>query len=187
MKSVDWKMYSKPGKKEVNKIKKTNRNIQDFFSKADIKLATPEDKWCKDTESMDFPEVRECLHRKTVSSGVASNALSKDLEASKAGGVNIDTDLGASDVRHVDIDTDLGASGDGDVDIDTDLGASGNGDVDIDTDSEIDIGSDEEDVAMDEVQACEDHNSKCRLDYHLRTFQDIGRYMNAKESDRSQN
>ena len=91
--------------------------------------------------------------------------------------MNIDTDLGASDVRHVDIDTDLGASGDGDVDIDTDLGASGNGDVDIDTDSEIDIGSDEEDVAMDEVQACEDHNSKCRLDYRLRTFQDIGRYV----------
>ena len=36
---------------------------------------------------------------------------------------------------------------------------------------------DEDDIAMDEVQACEDHTSKCRLDYRLRTFQTIGRDM----------
>jgi hypothetical protein len=35
-KSVDWKVYSKPGKKEFDKIKITNRNIQDFFSKASV-------------------------------------------------------------------------------------------------------------------------------------------------------
>ena len=35
-KGVDWKVYSKPGKKEIEKIKKTNRNIKDFFSKASV-------------------------------------------------------------------------------------------------------------------------------------------------------
>ena len=120
--------------------------------------------------------------------------IDTNLGASKAahGDDDIDTDLGACKAAHGDddIDTDLGASGDGDNDIDKDFGDT-ESDVNIDADSSSDVAMDEEDVsldkedvaldeeddALDEVQACEDHNSKCRLDYRLRTFQDIGRYM----------
>jgi hypothetical protein len=47
----------------------------EIFTTEDIKLATPEDKWCKDTESIDFPEVRKCPHRKTVASGVTDRDI----------------------------------------------------------------------------------------------------------------
>ena len=38
-KGVDWKLYHKPGKKEMDKIKKSNKNIKDFFSKASVSKA----------------------------------------------------------------------------------------------------------------------------------------------------
>ena len=39
-------------------------------------------------------------------------------------------------------------------------------------------GSSDSDSAMDEVQASENHSSKCHLDYCLLTFQEMGCYIN---------
>jgi hypothetical protein len=56
-KGVDWKLYHKPGKKEMDKIKKSNKNIKDFFSKASVsKAVSDQDKTENDIDKEDVVE-----------------------------------------------------------------------------------------------------------------------------------
>ena len=90
-----------------------------------------------------------------------------------------DTDVWGSKAGYggmkIDEDSDINISNDEeDLAMDEEDVAMDKEDVAVDED---DVAMDEEDVAMDQVQSCEDHTSKCCLDYRLRTFQDIGRFM----------
>ena len=58
-----------------------------------------------------------------------------------------------------------------------DTEGSESGDVQTEEENNEPMDEDDEQNILDRLQNLENHNSKCKIDYRLQTFQDIGRYM----------